>query len=195
YAAHRRGLSAPVRLVPESCRRSTASTLEVRMKRVCIALMLASALGLLSSLSVVAETAKKEKEGKWQTADGNPTYNIASDGTVDWYTFSGFRRYHSECHVCHGPDGEGSTYSPALVGSLKAMSYADFLAVVAGGRTNGNSVMPALGDNANVACYMYDLYVYLRARANDAVGRGRPPKKEDKPEVYTKAEDSCMGKK
>ena len=30
--------------------------------------------------------------------------------------------------------------------------------------------MPAFGDNANVACYMDDLYVYLRARANDAVG-------------------------
>src|SRR4030095_6125941 len=134
YAAHRRGLSAPVRLVPESCRRSTASTLEVRMKRVCIALMLASALGLLSSLSVVAETAKTEKDGKWQTADGNPTYNIASDGTVDWYTVSGFRRYHSECHVCHGPDGEGSTYAPGLVESLKTMSYPQFMLIVATGK-------------------------------------------------------------
>ena len=76
------------------------------MRRVCIPLMLFFALGLLS---VVAEPAKKEKDGKWETADGSPTYNIASDGTVDWYTFSGFRRYHSECHVCHGPDGEGST--------------------------------------------------------------------------------------
>ena len=31
--------------------------------------------------------------------------------------------------------------------------------------------MPALGDNPNVACYMDDIYVYLRARANDAIGR------------------------
>ena len=55
--------------------------------------------------------------------------------------------------------------------------------------------MPALGDNPNVACYMDDLYVYLRARANDAVGRVRPAKKEDKPEAYTQAENSCMGTK
>ena len=54
--------------------------------------------------------------------------------------------------------------------------------------------MPAFGDNPNVACYMDDLYVYLRARANDAVGRVRPAKKEDKPEAYTEAENSCMGK-
>ena len=88
----------------------------------------------LSSLHAVAETAKKEKDGKWETADGNPTYNIAADGTVDWYTFSGFRRYHSECHTCHGPDGEGSTYAPGLVQSLKTMTYPDFMLIVATGR-------------------------------------------------------------
>ena len=71
----------------------------------------------------------------------------------------------------------------------------DFVGVVASGRKNGTSVMPALGDNPNVACYMDDLYIYLRARANDAVGRVRPAKKEDKPEAYTQAENSCMGKK
>ena len=108
---------------------------------------------------------------------------------MDWYTYSGYRRYHSECHVCHGPDGMGSTYAPALTNSLKTMSYGDFVSVVASGRknvsTSQENVMPALGDNPNVACYMDDLYIYLRARANDAVGRARPAKKEDKPEAYT----------
>ena len=52
--------------------------------------------------------------GKYLDKDGNPTYKISPDGTVDWYTFSGFRRYHSDCHVCHGPNGEGSSYAPAL---------------------------------------------------------------------------------
>ena len=71
--------------------------------------------------------------------------------------------------------------------------------IVASGRknvsTSQDKVMPALGDNPNVACYMDDLYIYLRARANDAVGRTRPAKKEDKPEAYTQAENSCMGRK
>jgi methanol metabolism-related c-type cytochrome len=88
----------------------------------------------------------------------------------------------------------GSTYAPALKDSVKNMSYSDFLGVVASGRKNGNSVMPALGDNQNVACYIDDLYIYLRARAYDAVGRTRPSKHEDKPDAYTKAESSCMGK-
>ena len=143
-------------------------------------------------------TAVKQEDGKYLDKDGNPTFKIQADGTVDWYTYSGYRRYHSECHVCHGPDGEGSTYAPALKNSLKTMDYGDFLGVVASGRKNVSSsqesVMPAFGSNQNVACYMDDLYVYLRARANDALGRVRPAKREAKPEAYTKAEETCVGK-
>jgi methanol metabolism-related c-type cytochrome len=136
-------------------------------------------------------TAVKQVDGKYLDIEGLPTYKIQADGTVDWYTYAGYRRYHSECHVCHGPDGEGSSYAPALKDSLKTMSYSEFAAVVAGGRKN---VMPAFGTNKNVACYMDDIFVYLRARANGAWGRMRPAKREDKPEVYTRAEDACFGK-
>src|SRR5712675_153448 len=59
--------------------------------------------------------------GKYADKDGNPTYKIGEDGTVDWYTYSGFRRYHSDCHVCHGPNGEGSSYAPALAEALKTL--------------------------------------------------------------------------
>jgi hypothetical protein len=52
--------------------------------------------------------------------------------------------------------------------------------------------MPAFGDNRNVICYLDDMYVYLRGRANDAVVRGRPPKHEDTPPAAQKAEDACM---
>ena len=164
-----------------------------------------AAMALVSSGSIaVAENAVdpaavKSEDGKYLDKEGSPTFKVASDGTVDWYTYSGYRRYHSECHVCHGPDGEGSTYAPGLRNSLKTMSYADFLGAVASGRKNvsasQNNVMPAFGDNPNVACYMDDLYVYLRARANDAVARGRHAKHEDKPPAAQQAEDSCMGKR
>ena len=141
----------------------------------------------------------KSENGKYLDKEGNPTYKIQADGTVDWYTYSGYRRCHSECHVCHGPDGMGSSYAPALKDSLKTMSYGEFLATVASGRKNistaQENVMPAFGNNPNVTCYLDDLYVYLRARANDAVGRVRPAKHEDKSPAYTKAEDSCMGTK
>jgi methanol metabolism-related c-type cytochrome len=159
------------------------------------AMILVVSGGIAIAESRLDAAAVKSEDGKYLDKEGNPTFKVAADGTVDWYTYSGYRRYHSECHVCHGPDGMGSTYAPALTDSLKTMSYSDFMAVVASGRQNGNSVMPALGDNPNVACDMDDLYIYLRARADDAVGRMRPAKKEDKPEAYTQAENSCMGKK
>ena len=171
----------------------------VRVRRAEPLLFAVVALGLLLALEAAAQTAKKEKNGKWETADGNPTYNIAPDGTVDWYTYSGFRRYHSECHVCHGPDGEGSTYAPGLVESLKTMSYPDFLQIVASGRKNVGSasqnVMPALGDNPNVMCYADDIYVYLKARAEGGLPRGRPAKRADKPADAEKNEKACFGTK
>ena len=173
------------------------------MKRTEPLLFVVVALGLLLALQAAAQTAdktaKKEKDGKWETADGTPTYNIGPDGTVDWYTYSGFRRYHSECHVCHGPDGEGSTYAPALVQSMKTMSYPDFLQIVASGRQDVNpaqqNVMPALGDNPNVMCYIDDIYVYLKARAEGGLARGRPAKRADKPAVADKHEKACFGTK
>jgi methanol metabolism-related c-type cytochrome len=140
--------------------------------------------------------AVKNDEGRYYDKEGNPTYHVAADGMVDWATYSGFRRYHSECHVCHGPDAEGSSYAPALKNSLKTMSYSDFMGVVASGRQNVSTaqenVMPAFGTNLNVMCYLDDIFVYSRARANDAIDRGRPPKHEDKPAGATKAEETCM---
>src|SRR5262249_27186698 len=93
--------------------------------------------------------AAKDDDGKYYDAEGNPTYKIAADGTVDWYTYSGFRRYHSDCHTCHGPDAEGSSYAPALKDSAKTMNYADFANIVVNGRknvtTSQENVMPAFG--------------------------------------------------
>ena len=169
------------------------------MTRAGIALAFAVVVGLLPSLLAGAEPAKTEKDGKWETADGTPTYNITGDGTVDWYTFSGFRRYHSECHTCHGPDGEGSSYAPGLVESLKMMSYPEFMLIVATGkeeiRTDKQAKMPAMGNNRNVACYLDDLYVYLKARADGAVPRGRPAKRADKPAAAEAHEKACFGDK
>ena len=144
-------------------------------------------------------TVASSENGKYFDKDGNPTFKVGPDGMVDWATYSGFRRYHSECHVCHGPEGEGSSYAPALKESLKRLSYADYAAVVTNGRINvsasSNNVMPAFGLNTNVMCYMDDIFVYLRARADEAVPRGRPPGREDKTPATTAAENSCLGQK
>ena len=140
--------------------------------------------------------AVSNEDGKYFDANGDPTFNVTDDGTVDWYTFSGFRRYHSDCHVCHGPAGLGSSYAPALVEALKTNNYADFREVVTNGRQKvgaaQNQVMPAFGVNKNVMCYVDDIYIYLRARSAGAGGTGRPPKKAAKPAAFEEAETACM---
>jgi methanol metabolism-related c-type cytochrome len=142
---------------------------------------------------------EKDELGKYTTADGDPIYNIQPDGTLDWYTYSGYRRYHAECHVCHGPDGMGSSYAPALATSLKTMTYPEFMEIVVNGKQNigvgtADQVMPAFGENKNVMCYLDDIYIYLKARADGALGRERPSKREDKTKAYTANENQCFGR-
>ncbi len=144
-----------------------------------------------------SKAVKQDDKGKYLDEKGDPTFNVKADGAVDWYSYSGFRRYHAECHVCHGPDGEGSTYAPALKDSVKRMNYAEFYGIVVGGKQDlaggENKVMPALGDNKNVMCYIDDIYVYLRGRSGDSLDRGRPAKHEEKPQAAADAERACLG--
>jgi methanol metabolism-related c-type cytochrome len=144
-----------------------------------------------------ATAVAREENGRYYNAEDIPTFRIADDGTVDWLTYSGFRRYHSECHVCHGPDGEGSSYAPALKDSAMRLDYYDFIGIVAGGRQNVDAghqnVMPAFGDNFNVMCYVDDIWVYLRARGSDAIPRGRPAPREDKADESRAAAASGLG--
>jgi len=127
--------------------------------------------------------------------DEETPYQIRN-GKVDWYTFSGFRRYHSECHVCHGPDGLGSSFAPALLESLKTLSRDDYMEIVVNGRENvSTSVqnkMPGFGLNPNVMCFIDDIYAYLKARSDGVLGRGRPDK-EAKPAAARERDDACLG--
>ncbi|MEA1833807.1 c-type cytochrome, methanol metabolism-related [Methylobacterium durans] len=144
------------------------------------------------------DAAVKVDDGKYLDSLGHPTFRVTNEGKkVDWYLYSGYRRYHAECHVCHGPDAMGSTYAPALKDSLKRLSYEEFIGILAGGKRDTEAgqekVMPAFGDNKNVMCYADDLYVYLKARAAGAWGRARPGEKEEKPEAVKTTEKECLG--
>src|SRR4051794_17711020 len=64
------------------------------------------------AVAVIAEQPGNPKAvtsegGKHSDGDGNPTYKIDADGTVDYYAYAGFVRYSAECLRCHGPDALG----------------------------------------------------------------------------------------
>ncbi len=142
----------------------------------------------------------KNEDGKWVLPDGSTTYRVKKDGGLDWYSYSGFKRYHDVggCTQCHGPAGQGSTYAPELVKSLKTMDYGTFLGIVSSGRIRMQGateyVMPALGDNKNVMCYIEDIYAYLRGRSQGAINQFRPDARtrDPKPEQAKIYEKECF---
>ncbi|HEY3149281.1 MAG TPA: c-type cytochrome, methanol metabolism-related [Dongiaceae bacterium] len=152
---------------------------------------------VLTLYGAVAAQAQETNGEAVAAASEDKPYKIAPDGTVDWATFSGFRRFNSTCYVCHGPDGAGSSFAPALVESLKHLSYEQFTEIVVNGKTEVNTAsqrkMPSFGTDPNVMCYLDDIYAYLKARSDGALGRGRPAKHADKPPEAAEAENSCMG--
>ncbi len=142
----------------------------------------------------------KEQDGKWVLPDGTITYHIRSNGGLDWYTYSGFKRYNDVggCAACHGPSAHGSNYGPELVNALKTMNYARFVDMVAQGhvgkKPKGDFVMPDLGSNKSVMCYIDDIYAYLRARSQGALSAVRPDAKlrDPKPEQAKAFEKKCL---
>lgn len=154
------------------------------MKILSFALLTFAVMACLSTVAFGNE-GKEEKR-----------YQITEDGKVDWYTFSGYRRYHSECHVCHGPAGMGSSFAPNLLKSVKDMGYGKFLEIVVNGRINvgttAQNVMPAFATNLNVMCFVDDIYTYLVARSDGAVAPGRPDKVA-KPKEAIERDNACFG--
>lgn len=162
-------------------------------------------LGLLAATASVIATSDA------LSADTNPPYRIV-DGKVDEATYRGWRAYHSACHACHGVDAVGTAVAPSLVERVRDLSATQFTIkvltsyrivmgqseVASDDQTAirerfaeevmrseaGELRMPAWEDDAGIKPRVTDLYAYLRARADGALGPGQPqraqkPKKLD----------------
>ena len=139
-----------------------------------IKILTVAASVLFAGFAVAPLTAGRAEEEK--------PYKV-ENGRVDRETFNGYRRYGNSCLQCHGPDGAGSSYAPNLVESLKHMTQEQFNEVVINGRQNvtrsAQNVMPSFGYVEDVALYINDIYGYLKARSDGALGRGRPQRMDN----------------
>lgn len=128
------------------------------------------------------EAEGKEAEGEEEEVLWEDQPYVVKEGKVDFGVYNGYRRYHSSCHTCHGPDGLGSSYAPALVDSIGNIGYEGFIQAVVFGIQNVNaaqqSVMPAFAEDQNVTEHVDDIWAYLKGRADGVVGRGRPQRLE-----------------
>ena len=91
---------------------------------------------------------------------------------IDLFLTRGFRAF-SQCQVCHGLDGNGSSFAPSLVQKLKEIDKERFIDVVANGYTGQIGVMPGWKENPNVMKYLDNLYLYLLARADKVLPAGK----------------------
>lgn len=129
------------------------------------------------------------------------------NGVVDESTYLGWRIFHSSCHGCHGIDATGTSVAPDLTERVKKLSSRDFSVKVLSRyritmsaeaaaaddrselreafleqvlrRERGDVLMPAWDRDLNVRPHVLDIYAYLRARADGALGRGRPQRQSD----------------
>ena len=144
-----------------------------RHRRARALVMLAAGVAVVVGLGPAVIAQQKSEKPAWE----DKPYDIV-DGKVDMPTYNGYRRYDNSCLRCHGPDGAGSSYAPSLVNSLKQMDYEKFVSTVIYGKkdvsTSQQLVMPAFGEVEDVVNNLDDIYTYLKARSNGALGRGRP---------------------
>lgn len=130
-------------------------------------------LGLLFALITLVATplctgARAAGESKPYTVE---------NGRVDAGTLQGYALFTKYCQTCHGPGGVGLTYPymPPVIEMLKKMSQQQFKQTVINGKQCGEPMsMPAFGEEPDVMPRMNDIYAYLRARSDGAIGPGRP---------------------
>jgi mono/diheme cytochrome c family protein len=114
-------------------------------------------------------------------AGGSPssgTPYTVQGGEADARTYTGWLRYSAFCQQCHGTGGVGSAIAPDLTKAIKSLDKRQFETIVSCGLKGnlGTGVMPAWGNNPNISPYVENLWAYLRARADRALGPGRPQK-------------------
>ena len=130
------------------------------------------------------------------------TYRVTG-GKVDWGTYAGWFTYHLSCHMCHGQDAVATNVAPDLLYSLKTMTQEQFANKVLGRYrilqapsdgppdeverksiieevlqhrrgVRGQLAMPVWDSDPGMKPHILDLYAYLKARSDGAIGTGRP---------------------
>ena len=91
---------------------------------------------------------------------------------IDLWLTRGYRAF-SQCQVCHGLDGSGSTIGPSLLDKMQEIDRARFMEVVTKGMQGQIGVMPGWENNPNVMKYVDQLYAYLMARSHRVLPGGK----------------------
>jgi len=102
-------------------------------------------------------------------------YSVVEGNKLDANSYAGFKLYRNWCARCHGTYGQGMV-GPNLADSLKVISEKEFFNVVENGKSGTIGSMPAWKKNVKVMAGRDQLYAYLMARSDGAIGVEKPKK-------------------
>lgn len=102
-------------------------------------------------------------------------YTVTDGNVLDSESYNGFRLYRNWCARCHGTYGQGMV-GPNLADSLNVLTKDEFIATVTHGKMGQIGMMPAWKSNDQVINGIDQIYAYLKARADGAIGVIKPRK-------------------
>ena len=107
-------------------------------------------------------------------ADEQP-YIVTDGNHLDANSYKGFKLFRNWCARCHGTYGQGMV-GPNLADSLKLISKEQFFSTVENGKSGQIGSMPTWKKNKKVMEGRDQLYAYLKARSDGAIGEIKPKK-------------------
>jgi|GEM_PF-595628 len=102
-------------------------------------------------------------------------YSVVDGNKLDASSYAGFKLFRNWCARCHGTYGQGMV-GPNLADSLKIISKEQFYDTVENGKSGRIGSMPSWKANVQVMENMDQLYAYLKARSDGAIGVIKPQK-------------------
>lgn len=104
-----------------------------------------------------------------------PLYTVTNGNEMDASSYKGFKLFRNWCARCHGTYGQGMV-GPNLADSLKLISQEEFNNTVENGKVGTIGSMPAWKANDEVMKHRDNIYAYLKARSDGAIGVEKPKK-------------------
>lgn len=102
-------------------------------------------------------------------------YSVVDGNKLDAHSYAGFKLFRNWCARCHGTYGQGMV-GPNLADSLKIISKEQFYDTVENGKSGRIGSMPSWKANVQVMENQDQLYAYLKARSDGAIGVEKPQK-------------------
>jgi len=122
-----------------------------------------------------AVTEETEASNPAENENKSALYSVVDGNKLDANSYAGFKLYRNWCARCHGTYGQGMV-GPNLADSLKVITEKEFFDTVENGKSGTIGSMPMWKANVKVMAGRDQLYAYLMARSDGAIGVEKPKK-------------------